>query len=398
MSRHCRNIPKGRQGRRRSRKPLALPCWASITQHGTNMKNTGNYKAFCLVHIIAQNAQGVIIIADTQALMYQLTINDSLKKGYTHERIFEILHRNFKTLVYLCMADEKGTLFHTHIFVVFSSRVRFSMIKRYFPEAHIEKCRSTISDNVAYVSKSGKWENDSKQETKIQGSFEEYGTRPPDSRGKRHDMSELYQMVLDNMTNAEILAVNQDYILQIDKIDKVRTTILTERFKDSVRLDMEVCYISGHTGTGKTRGVLEAHNFIDVYRITDYKNPFDGYRCQSVIAFDEFRSSLRLKEMLLYCDIYPLELPSRYANKYACYNKVYIISNWALERQYPEAQREDRESWEAFLRRIHKVITYDDKGKKIIYPSVQAYFERDTDFRTLTAGEQQKLPFAEKKD
>lgn len=61
------------------------------------------------------------------------------------------------------MADEKGTLFHTHIFVVFSSRVRFSMIKRYFPEAHIEKCRSTISDNVAYVSKSGKWENDSKQ-------------------------------------------------------------------------------------------------------------------------------------------------------------------------------------------------------------------------------------------
>ena len=240
--------------------------------------------------------------------------------------------------------------------------------------------------------------NDSKQETKIQGSFEEYGTRPPDSRGKRHDMSELYQMVLDNMTNAEILAVNQDYILQIDKIDKVRTTILTERFKDSVRLDMEVCYISGHTGTGKTRGVLEAHNFIDVYRITDYKNPFDGYRCQPVIAFDEFRSSLRLKEMLLYCDIYPLELPSRYANKYACYNKVYIISNWALERQYPEAQREDRESWEAFLRRIHKVITYDDKGKKIIYPSVQAYFERDTDFRTLTAGEQQKLPFAEKKD
>ena len=57
VSRHCRNIPKGRQGRRRSRKPLALPCWASITQHGTNMKNTSNYKAFCLVHIIAQNAQ-----------------------------------------------------------------------------------------------------------------------------------------------------------------------------------------------------------------------------------------------------------------------------------------------------------------------------------------------------
>ena len=115
-----------------------------------------------------------------------------------------------------------------------------------------------------------------------------------------------------------------------------------------------------------------------------------------MIAFDEFRSSLRLKEMLLYCDIYPLELPSRYANKYACYNKVYIISNWALERQYPEAQREDRESWEAFLRRIHKVITYDDKGAKTVYPSVQAYLERDNDFHAVTAEEQISLPFVEK--
>ena len=83
------------------------------------------------------------------------------------------------------MADEKGTLFHTHIFVVFSSRVRFSMIKRYFKEAHIEKCRGTISDNIAYVSKSGKWENDSKQETKIEGSFEEYGTTPAGQQRKK---------------------------------------------------------------------------------------------------------------------------------------------------------------------------------------------------------------------
>ena len=30
-------------------------------------------------------------------------------------------------------------------------------------------------------------------------------------------MSELYQMILDNMTNAEILAQNQDYILNIGK-------------------------------------------------------------------------------------------------------------------------------------------------------------------------------------
>lgn len=335
---------------------------------------------------------------DTQSLKYQLTLNDPLAKGYSHQHIFNIFHNNFKTMVYICMSDEKGTLFHTHIFVVFSSRVRFSMIKRYFPEAHIEKCNGSISDNISYINKTGKWEHDEKHGTKIEGSFEEYGTRPPDSRGKRHDMSELYQMILDDMTNAEILAVNQDYILQIEKIDKVRTTVLTEKFKNTVRLDMEVIYISGHTGTGKTRGVLEKHNYTDVYRVTDYKNPFDGYRCQPVIAFDEFRSSLKLKDMLLYCDIYPLELPSRYSNKFACYSKVYIISNWRLERQYSEAQREDTESWLAFLRRIHKVIHYEDNGKITEYSSVKEYLERDCQFHKPTKGEEQNIPFKERRN
>lgn len=162
-------------------------------------------------------------------------------------------------------------------------------------------------------------------------------------------MSELYQMVLDNMTNAEILAQNQDYILQIDKIDKVRTTILTEKYKETVRLDLKVVYISGATGTGKTRGVLEKNGYSNVYRVTDYLHPFDSYNGQPVIAFDEFRSSLRIKEMLLFCDIYPIELPSRYTNKYACYNKVYIISNWSLENSIMKSRRMIKNLGKLFL-------------------------------------------------
>ena len=184
-------------------------------------------------------------------------------------------------------------------------------------------------------------------------------------------------MVLDNMSNAEILAQNQDYILQIDKLDKVRTIILTERFKDTVRLDLEVIYVSGATGTGKTRGVLERNGYGNVYRVTDYLHPFDSYSAQPIIAFDEFRSSIKIKDMLLYCDIYPLELPSRYTNKYACYNRVYIISNWPLEKQYWDIQKSDNESWRAFLRRIHKVIVYNSLGNITEYSSVKDYFKRD---------------------
>lgn len=323
--------------------------------------------------------------------MYQITINNPLEKGYTHEHIVGIVRSNFKTITYFCMADEEGSMYHTHVFVVFSSRVRFSMIKRYFPEAHIEKCRGSVSDNVNYVKKTGKWQMDaSKQEKKIEGTFEEYGTQPPDSKGRRSDMSELYQMVLDNMTNAEILATNQDYILQIDKLDKIRTTVLTERYKETVRLDLEVIYISGETGAGKTREVLESNGYSNVYRVTDYSHPFDGYNCQPVLCFDEFRSSLKLKEMLMYCDIYPIELPSRYSNKFACYNKVYIVSNWELKKQYPDIQREDTGSWNAFLRRIHKIIVFNGDGKRVEYSSVKDYFNRKDDFVEY---EEDDLPF-----
>ena len=69
--------------------------------------------------------------------------------------------------------------------------------------------------------------------------------------------------------------------------------------------------------------------------------------------------------------------PSRYTNKYACYNRVYIISNWPLEKQYWDIQKSDNESWRAFLRRIHKVIVYNSLGNATEYSSVKDYFERD---------------------
>ena len=330
-------------------------------------------------------------IRDTQSFMYQLTINAPKEKGWTHERILEVLRGNFKTLIYICMSDEQGSCYHTHIFVVFASRVRFSMIKRYFEEAHIEKCKGSVSDNVNYVKKTGRWETDeSKQEKKIEGTFEEHGTQPTDSKGKRRDLTELYQMVMENMSNMEILSQNQDYLLILDKIDRVRTTILTEKYKETVRLDLEVVYISGATGTGKTRGVLEKNGYSNVFRVTDYAHPFDSYNCQPVIAFEEFRSSMRISEMLLYADIYPIELPARFSNKYACYNKVYIISNWCLEKQYAEIQREDKDSWEAFLRRIHKVVVYLKDGSIKEYDSVKAYLDRE---EFIEVDDNVKVPF-----
>lgn len=321
---------------------------------------------------------------DKQARKYQITINNPTPE-YTHDRIKEILSLQFKTFSYAAMADEigeQGTP-HTHIFVCFNSAVRFGKVKKHFSRGHIESAKGSIEDNINYIKKAGKWADTAKAETTVKDTFEELGNRPPENKGRRGDLEELYHMIVEeNLSNAEILRINNDYILQIDKLDKVRTTYLQEKFKGIRRLDLEVIYVYGLTGTGKTRDILDEHSDENVYRVTDYKHPFDGYTTESVLVFEEFRNSVPLKDMLNYLDIYPIQLSARYANKYACYTKVYICTNWKLEKQYEHEQRNDVESWEAFLRRIHKIKEYTKDGI-IEYSSVEEYMNRASRFTSI---------------
>ena len=85
---------------------------------------------------------------------------------------------------------------------------------------------------------------------------------------------------------------------------------------------------------------MEQYGYSNVFRVTDYEHPFDGYKGQDVIVFEEFRSSLRIGDMLNYLDGYPVELRCRYSNKQACFTKVYIISNISLRDQYRDLQRD----------------------------------------------------------
>ena len=341
---------------------------------------------------------------DSQSNSYQLTINNPVAKGWTHDRIKSVLVNNFKTFYYACMADERGETYHTHLFVYFKSRVRFSTVKSHFPEAHIEACKGLVSQNIAYVKKTGKWADSDKAETRIEGSFEEVGTPPPDSKGRNFEMSELYEMVSEGLSDAEIIRINQDYIPHLTTIARLRQVLLIEKYKGYHPLDVR--YIFGETATGKSRYVLEKYAPENVYRVTDYVHPFDGYNCQPVLVFEEFRQSLRLSDLLNFCDVYATELPARYANKSRCYDSVYIISNWPLEMQYRTVRREDEASYRAFLRRISEVLYFYEPGKFRSLGTATEYIDRleknarepprkpdKNGFIELTEEQQMKLPF-----
>lgn len=284
---------------------------------------------------------------------FQLTINNPLAHGFDHERIKSLLSE-FPGIVYWCMCDEIGVQGtpHTHVYAVFRNSVKFDTMHRRFYGVHIEAANGSNQANRDYVRKEGKWLNDDKRETNLPDTFEEWGELPPDRSRRETQAEQIMQMVRDGKTNAEILAECPTAYSKLPYIEQARQTLLEDRYKETWR-DLEVTYLWGDTGAGKTRSVMETYGYSKVYQVTDYAHPFDGYKGQSVIIFEEFRSSLKIDDMLKYLDGYPLQLPCRYANKVACYTRVFIISNIPLEAQYPNVQADNPETWSAFRRRIH---------------------------------------------
>ena len=295
---------------------------------------------------------------DSQSRKWLLTINNPLDKGLTHDVLTSTLD-GMKSVIYWCLSDETGAegTFHTHIFLYSSGGIRFSTIINHFPGAHCDMAKGTCAQNRDYVFKEGKWADSEKECTNDKESHMEHGDLPVERQGKRNDLDDLYDMILSGMSTFEIIQDNPSYMLNVDKIDRVRQIIMDDTNKNKWR-DLSVTYVYGSTGSGKTRGIMEKYGYDSVYRVTDYDHPFDGYKNQDVIMFEEFRSSLKIMDMLKYLDGYPLELPARYNNRVACFTKVYICSNVDVRDQYPWIQMQEPETWYAFLRRIHYVHVY----------------------------------------
>lgn len=316
-------------------------------------------------------------MADSQSRKWLLTINNPQEKELTHEKIKQLL-MSIKDIGYYCMADEIGEnkTYHTHVFVYRKNPIRFSKIKNTFGSAHIDKAYGTAKENRAYIRKEGKYKGTEKETTNLKDTFEESGAIPDEHQGQRNDLHNLYDWIKEGKTNYEILEENPDYMLNLEKIEMCRQIVKQEQFKNVFRT-LQVEYHYGKSGSGKTKSIMEKYGYENVYRITDIKNPWDSYKGQDIVVFEEFVSGYwKITDMLNYLDGYPLELPCRYANKQACFTKVYLTSNMEFEQQYKDIKREYPETWEAWCRRIHCIKVFDSENHITEYTDIKEYLRR----------------------
>ncbi len=321
-----------------------------------------------------------------QSRKWLVTINNPAEHGFTHERIREIMSGVRGDSLYWCLCDEEGDeceTLHTHVFIYRASPFTAKQIDNLFPKMHRDTCYGTAQDSRAYVLKDGDKFNkqhdgsysytDGKgklhQGVNFSDTFEEFGICPEEHQGKSREAELIISMVKDGASNREIVNACASAYEKIEKIERTRSMYRDAQFADCWR-DLEVTYIYGKTGLGKTRSVMDKYGYRNCNRVTDYKHPFDTYDGQDVIIFEEFRSSLKAADMLNYLDGYPLQLPCRYFNRQACYTKVFIITNIPLCWQFENTPRATKD---AFYRRIHKVVVYHDLGQVETYNCVDDY-------------------------
>ena len=337
---------------------------------------------------------------NTRSRKYMLTLNNPSEHGETHATIKEKLCKY--QMEYLAMCDETGSqgTYHIHIYVKFRNAIQFLTIKKMFPSANIATALGTSVQNRNYILKCTPEHHKKDDGTynykdsagKIHSgvnhtkTFEEIGECPQEEQGSRNDLKYMYTLIKDGLSDAEILnLIPETAIKHIDKINKIRHAYLIDKFKGQRRMDLKVHYITGKTGMGKTRDILDEYGDENVYRVTDYHHPFDSYQCEPVICFDEYRSSLKLSDTLNYLDIYPVTLPARYSPKVACYTTVFVVSNWTFEMQYAELQKdmEQKASYDAWVRRFNGYVKeYTDDGI-ITYPTMQDYLHRHETFHSV---------------
>ena len=277
----------------------------------------------------------------SQAWMMTHYYND--EEVWTDNRL--MLHlQQMKDIQYIIFQLEKGEktgLVHHQCYLYFKKRVYFTAIKNHLPRAHLEIRKGTHRQAKQYVTKT---------DTRLELP-QEWGDEP--QQGERTDLADIIDLINEGYTSTQIMSLHPgSYIRYRNSIDHLIQQYKAQLVENQFR-KLEVVYVSGKTGVGKTSSIMKHYGFNKVYRVVDYKNPFDTYNGQEVIILDEFHSQFKIEFMLNLLDGYPLKLPARYNDKVAQFTKIFIISNEPLEKQYKNIQAEYQDTFEALKRRIH---------------------------------------------
>lgn len=232
---------------------------------------------------------------------------------------------------------------HLQGFCYFKHAIRLAKLKRLSREAHWEKARGNVRQNIAYCSKSSTRVNPEQVPWT-------YGEEP--SQGKRTDLVGLQKDLDNKMPILEIAQSHFGSFLRYEKqILSYRSLILPPRNSKTI-----VTVIFGPTGSGKSYSIR--HKYPDAYWVSrppgkDQPLWFDGYDGQDTVVFDEFYGWLPWDSLLRICDETPWKAPIKGGFVQFAPKRIFFTSNLSCLNWYPKISSGQ---FPAFYRRIEIVF------------------------------------------
>lgn len=262
---------------------------------------------------------------------YQLTLNEVSR----YDELVGYL-TSLKSTDYLISCEEEAPTtghLHRHIYVHFKTPIALSIKK--CQGAHIEICRGTPQQNIAYIEKNGKI-------------IEEIGERPQQGGVRVSDLK------------ATATPDDLDWRMY-NTWHKIHTAPQKMKVADWHK-ELKVYYIQGPSGIGKSK---KAHDLMVELGISDFEEVkhigefwhgiVDGKGCA---VYDDFRDShMKASEFINFIDYNVHCLNIKGGSVRNTYSVIIITSIIRAAELYKNMEDEAREQW---LRRIQIIDLYND--------------------------------------
>lgn len=276
--------------------------------------------------------------SDAKAKNWQLTLNEVKK----YDQLKEYL-TSLKSLTYLISCKEIAPSTgheHIHIFCQFKNMIKLSIKK--CCGAHIERCQGTPQQNVAYIKKDGNIIDEI-------GEVRNHGGRT---------IAEVKKM-----TSVEREELPIQYYNIVEKINAKESNDI--RLDDIYKPDIEVHWICGPSGVGKTKkafDICREHGY-ETINMVKYENGFwNGIGTSECAVYDEFRDShMKPSEFINFIDynIHPLNIKG--GHEMNRYKFIIITSVQDPEFIYMNVEGEPRKQWMRRMK-IDYITGYKDLG------------------------------------
>lgn len=217
---------------------------------------------------------------------------------------------------------------HWQFIVAFDKKRRLRHVKSVFGEYHAEPTRSSAA--VEYV-----W----KQDTRVEGTQFELGTRPMDRSSPKD-----WDAIRDSAISGQLETIPSDiYVRYYNSLSRIA--------KDNLRplgIPKTVRVYWGPTGVGKSRRAWDEAT-LEAYPKDPRTKFWDGYRAHTHVVMDEFRGDIDIAHLLRWFDRYPVIVENKGSSTVLVATDIWITSNLSPHQWYPSI---DAATLDALLRRL----------------------------------------------